>query len=117
MSNLIYVGIQGSALALDNATGTEIWRTKLKSSSFVSVALIDGRLFASSQGELFCLDPATGTVLWHNKLKGLGHGFVTLAGDGGTTTLAAMQAAQAAQQAAMAGAMVAATAGSAAASG
>jgi|CXWL01.1.fsa_nt_gi outer membrane protein assembly factor BamB len=109
MNNVIYIGIQGSVLALAVEDGREIWRTRLKSANFVSVTQLAGRLFASVAGELYCLDPATGTVLWHNKLKGLGQGFVTIAGDGGTAILAATQAAAQAQQAAMTAAMIAAT--------
>ena len=82
----LYIGIGDSVLAFDPATGEELWRTKLKSkmslSTFVSVALIHGRVFASVAGELFCFDPVTGELLWHNPLKGLGLGYVTFAGEG-----------------------------------
>lgn len=79
----LYVGIGDSVLALDPATGEEIWRTKLKKmSTFVSVALISGRVFAAVAGEVFCLHPVTGEVLWHNQMKGLGLGYVTFAGEG-----------------------------------
>jgi hypothetical protein len=76
----IYLGIRGTVVALDSATGTEIWRTPVKGADFVNVALVDGSVYASARGELFALDPATGTVLWNNKLKGLGMGLVTIAG-------------------------------------
>ena len=42
MRDMIFVGIGGYAVALDRATGSEVWRTKLKGSDFVNVA-VDGR--------------------------------------------------------------------------
>ena len=54
-TNLIFIGIHGTVLALDRATGQEVWRAKLKGSDFASV------------------------VLWQNPLKGLGVGLVTIA--------------------------------------
>ena len=69
-------------LALDRATGQEVWRTKLKG-DFVNVASLDGDLYAATAGELFCLDPATGQVRWHNPLKGMGHGLITIASPSG----------------------------------
>lgn len=78
----VCIGIQGTVLMLDATTGTEIWRAKLKGSSFVNVVVSDGRVYASARGELFALDAATGKILWNNKLKGLGTDLVTIAGGG-----------------------------------
>jgi len=72
----VYIGIRGDVLALDPATGTEIWRTSVKGASFVNVALVDDKLYAATGGEMFALDTATGQILWNNKLKGLGMGLV-----------------------------------------
>lgn len=102
--NLLIMGIGSHAVAVDPATGTEIWRTKLKSSSFVTVQEIGDRVFCGAAGELFCLDRATGHKLWHNKLKGLGTGLVAF----GAGDTAAAAGAIAAQQAAAA-ATIAAT--------
>ena len=77
---VVFIGIRGTVLALDSATGTELWRTPIKGADFVNVALVDGGLYASARGELFALDPETGFILWSNKLKGLGMGLVTIAG-------------------------------------
>lgn len=77
--SLIYVGIRNHVLALDETTGAEVWRAKLKGSDFVSLHRTPDRLLAGNRGEVFCLDPATGAVLWHNKLKGLGMGLVNFA--------------------------------------
>ena len=78
-TNLIFIGIHGTVLALARATGQEVWRAKLKGSDFASVVLLDGDLFATASGELFCLDAATGKLRWQNPLKGLGVGLVTIA--------------------------------------
>jgi len=79
---LIFAGIKGTVLALDGATGTEVWRASLKGSDFVNVALVEGDLYATTKGELFALDTATGTIKWHNPLRGLGWGIVTIATTG-----------------------------------
>ena len=76
---VVFVGIKGTALALDRATGREIWRTELKGSDFVNMVLDGGELFATTRGEVFCLDPATGRIRWNNPLKGMGWGLVTIA--------------------------------------
>jgi outer membrane protein assembly factor BamB len=80
MQNLIFIGIYGYALALDRATGEEVWRTSLKGSDFVTVALSGRDLLAASRGRLYCLEAASGTVRWQNDLKGLGYGLVSIAG-------------------------------------
>jgi outer membrane protein assembly factor BamB len=86
-SHLVYIGIKGTALALDRATGEELWRTELKGADFVNVALVDGDLFATARGELFCLDGATGNVRWRNRLEGFGLGLVSIAAADGQALL------------------------------
>ena len=86
-TNLIFIGIKGTALALDRATGQEVWRAKLKGSDFASVVLLDGDLFATASGELFCLDAATGKLRWQNPLKGLGYGLITIAASDSQQTI------------------------------
>lgn len=85
-TNVIYIGVKGSVLALDRATGTELWRTKLKG-DFVNVVLDQGQLYATTQGEIFRLDPASGRIVWNNALKGLGLGLVTIATAGSSQTI------------------------------
>ena len=82
--HVLFVGIKGSVLALDRATGTIIWKTPLAGADFVNVAIGGDDIFAATKGELFCLDSSTGEVRWHNRLKGLGLGLVTIAVPGGT---------------------------------
>lgn len=95
---LIHIGIKGHVIALDRATGTEIWRTKLsgvrmKTSDFVYLSLDGDQLYATLSGEIFCLDVASGEVRWHEQLRGLGTGLVSIvsasapASDGGPSSL------------------------------
>ena len=100
----VFIGIRGTVLAIDRATGQEIWRTALKGGDFVNVALHDGDLYAATHGELFCLDAATGNVRWHNALKGLGWGLLTIAPSGGQQTVMMRQRQQQQEAAAAAGA-------------
>ncbi len=74
LGNRLFIGVGGHAVALDPASGEEIWRTKLKTSSVATVAIVGGALYGAANGELFRLDPATGAILWKNRLKGLGMG-------------------------------------------
>jgi outer membrane protein assembly factor BamB len=76
---LVFIGIKGSVVALNRATGEQVWATRLKGSDFVNVVLQGGSLFATCCGEIFCLDPLTGVGLWHNRLKGFGTGLATIA--------------------------------------
>ena len=85
MTERLYIGTNGHVLAIDPASGVEMWRTKLMSGIFsataaqdVSVLDLGEKLFAGSNGHLFCLSAQTGEVLWHNELQGLGNNDVTL---------------------------------------
>ena len=92
----LFIGLGGHVVAIDRATGAEIWRCKLRSSSFVTIAVEPDAIYAGANGELFCIDPATGSIRWHNQLKGLGMSVVAFSGGGTTTAAAAIHAAQAA---------------------
>ncbi len=97
--DLTVIGIGGHVLALDPATGTEVWRTKLKGSDFVTVSIVGGKIYAAAGGELFCLDLSTGQVLWNNRLKGLGTGLVSLASGSEAAAAATIRKKQAARAA------------------
>jgi len=77
--NLLFIGIQGTVLALDRSSGREVWRQQLSHMGFVNVVLDGGELSAATQGKVVRLEPATGAISWTNKLAGLGHGLVTIA--------------------------------------
>jgi outer membrane protein assembly factor BamB len=82
-SDLVFIGIKGSVVALDRATGQQVWATHLKGSDFVNVIVQDEAVLASCYGEISCLDPVTGDALWHNPLKGFGRGLASIATDNG----------------------------------
>jgi outer membrane protein assembly factor BamB len=96
----LFIGVGGHAVAIDRATGAELWRRKLKTTTFCTVHFDGHNLFAAASGQLFCLDPATGEIRWHNKLPRLGMGIVAF----DATTLEVMAGAQAARAAATGGA-------------
>ena len=81
-SKFIYLGIKGAVIALNSATGQELWAKKLTGSDFVNVVLNGSDLLATTHGEVFCLDPQTGIIRWHNPLKGYGWGLVSIAAAG-----------------------------------
>lgn len=79
----MFVGIGRSVVALNRATGEQVWATRLKGYDFVNVALEGGSIVAACCGEIFCLDP----------LKGFGIGLATIAtDDGGRSGLTAVLA-------------------------
>jgi outer membrane protein assembly factor BamB len=100
----LVIGIGGHVVAVDPATGGEIWRTKVKRGEFVTVAPAGSVVFACAGGELFCLDAAGGQILWHNKLKGLGTGLISFAGSEVAVSAAQLAARRRAAMVAAAGA-------------
>jgi len=78
-SDLVFIGIKGSVIALNRTTGEQVWATRLKGYSFVNVVLDGDRILATCCGEIYCLNPLTGDGLWHNQLKGFGMGLATIA--------------------------------------
>ena len=82
-TELVFVGIGRSVVALNRATGEQVWATRIKGYDFVNVVLDGGSIFATCCGEIFCLDPLTGKVLWHNPLKGFGTGLASIATENG----------------------------------
>ena len=79
ITDLVFIGIKGSVVALNRATGAPVWVRRLKGSDFVNVVLDGETILASCYGEIFCLDALTGAALWHNPLKGFGLGLTTIA--------------------------------------
>jgi hypothetical protein len=76
---LVFIGIRGSVVALNRATGQQVWETRLKGSDFVNVILQDGAVLATCRGEVFCLNSLTGILMWQNPLRGFGTGLATIA--------------------------------------
>jgi len=91
-SDLVFVGIKGSVVALHRITGTQVWATHLKGSGFVNVVLQNDAVLATCYGEMFCLDPLTGNARWNNPLTGFGMGLATIATEpGGAAPVVAEQ--------------------------
>ena len=83
----IFLGVHGEVIALDRATGQELWHTKLAGGDFVNLLLDQDRIIATTKGKAFCVDAATGQLLWQNDLPGLGLGLISIATASGSTSL------------------------------
>ena len=109
---MIYLGIKGSVVAVDSATGSHLWARELKGGDFVNLVLDGDNLYATTHGEIFCLDARSGVIRWHDPLKGRGLGLVSIAVEGtvasGAAALAVEKRRRDQQAAAAAGAGAAA---------
>ncbi len=72
IDQLVFVGLNGYAVALDRDTGEIVWSNNDLKSGYVTLLLDGDRLVVSTGGYLFCLDPLTGKILWNNEMKGYG---------------------------------------------
>jgi len=77
IDQLVFVGLNGYAVALDRNTGEIVWSNDEMKSGHVTLLLDGDRLIVSTNGYLFCLDPLSGKVLWNNPLSGYGAGAPT----------------------------------------
>jgi outer membrane protein assembly factor BamB len=77
VDELIFVGLNGYALALHRDTGEIVWSNDQMKSGYVTLLLDGDRLICSTNGYMYCLDPLTGDILWHNPLRGYGVGAPT----------------------------------------
>ncbi|HEX2475717.1 MAG TPA: PQQ-binding-like beta-propeller repeat protein [Lacipirellulaceae bacterium] len=77
IDQLIFVGLNGYALALDRDSGEIVWSNDQMKSGYVTLLLDGDRLIVSTNGYMYCLDPLTGAIRWHNPLKGYGSGSPT----------------------------------------
>ena len=103
-ADTLYIGIGGHLVAIAASSGEELWRCKLKGSSYVTVSVRPTAVYASASGELFCVDPSSGRIRWQNRLPGLGRGVIAF-GDASSISVVAA----AVDDAAAAGAAGAAT--------
>jgi outer membrane protein assembly factor BamB len=111
IDQLIFVGLNGYAVALDRDTGEIVWSNNQMKSGYVTLLLDGDRLIVSTNGYIYCLDPLSGEILWHNPLRGYGAGApASLLSVRGRSSQAVIH--QAAAQAAATAAAGAATAGS-----
>jgi outer membrane protein assembly factor BamB len=77
VEDLIFVGLNGYAVALNCDTGEIVWSNDQMKSGYVTLLLDFDRLIVSTNGYIYCLDPLTGNIQWHNPLKGYGVGAPT----------------------------------------
>lgn len=103
----LFLGISNHVVCLNKKNGTEIWKTKLRSSTITNVYFESDRVFAYSGGHLFCLNANDGAIIWQNQLKGLGYGTCIIASEHQNSAVIANQIA--AQQTGAAASTVAAT--------
>jgi outer membrane protein assembly factor BamB len=100
LDRLVFVGLNGYAVALDRDTGHVVWSNDQMHSGYVTLLLDGDRLVVSTNGYIYCLDPLTGRILWHNPMSGYGMGaptaLVSVRGQGSPVTPAQPAAADAA---------------------
>jgi outer membrane protein assembly factor BamB len=72
IDQLVFVGLNGYALALNRDTGEIVWSNNELKSGPVTLLLDGDRLIVSTGGYMFCLNPLTGEALWSNPLTGYG---------------------------------------------
>jgi outer membrane protein assembly factor BamB len=77
IDHLVFVGLNGYALAMHRETGEIVWSNDQMKSGYVTLLLDGDRLIVSTNGYMYCLNPLTGAILWHNPLKGYGAGAPT----------------------------------------
>lgn len=77
INELVFVGLNGYAVALHRDTGEIVWSNNEMHSGFVTLLLDGDRLIVSTNGYIYCLNPLTGEILWHNPMKGYGAGAPT----------------------------------------
>src|SRR5437870_2393482 len=100
IEQLIFVGLNGYALALDRDTGEIVWSNDQLKSGYVSLLLDFDRLIVSTNGYIYCLDPLTGNIQWHNPLKGYRVGVASLISVRGQSSQTVIEQAAAAAAAA-----------------
>jgi outer membrane protein assembly factor BamB len=98
IEQLIYVGLNGYALALDRDTGEIAWSNNEMRSGYVHLLLDGDRLIVSTNGYMYCLDPLTGKTMWHNPLTGYGMGPTSLTSVRGPSSASLIQQAAASLQ-------------------
>src|SRR5438105_10741085 len=74
LEQLIFVGLNGYAAALDRDTGEIVWYNNEMKRGYVTLLLDGDRLIVSTNGYMYCLDAYTGRIRWHNPMSGYGVG-------------------------------------------
>jgi outer membrane protein assembly factor BamB len=91
IDQLVFVGLNGYAVALDRETGAVVWSNDQMRRGDVTMLLDGDRLIVSTNRYIYCLDPLTGQIVWHNPMKGYGMGaptsLVSVRGSSDTTVV------------------------------
>lgn len=77
IDQLVFIGLNGYAVALDRDSGDIVWSNDQMHSGYVTLLLDGDRLIASTNGYIYCLDPLSGAIVWHNPMSGYGSGAPT----------------------------------------
>jgi outer membrane protein assembly factor BamB len=77
VKDLIFVGLNGYAVALDRDSGEIVWSNNEMKSGYVTLLLDGSRLIVSTNGYIYCLDALTGDIMWNNPMTGYGVGAPT----------------------------------------
>ena len=77
VKDLVFVGLNGYAVALDRDSGEIVWSNNQMKSGYVTLLLDGNRLIVSTNGYIYCLDALTGEIIWHNPMTGYGVGAPT----------------------------------------
>jgi outer membrane protein assembly factor BamB len=101
----VYISCGAHVAAIDPATGTEYWRSKLPKTTYGLISLfVQGDLIiAGSYGRIYGIDRWTGEIRWTNELEGMGYYNILITSESASKGQGGMQsgvAAVAAQQAA-----------------
>ncbi len=102
MEEHVYIGIKKFVVCIDKRTGSEIWRTRVKTSQLITLVVDGPLIIAHARGVLFGLSRRDGKILWQNNLPGLGYGHCVIATEGTSSTLQTQHAATAIANAAAA---------------
>jgi outer membrane protein assembly factor BamB len=89
IDQLVFVGLNGYAVALDRDTGEIVWSLNDLPYGYITLLLDGDRLIVSTSGSIFCLDPVTGRLLWNNPVSGNGAptSLVSVRGQGSQTLI------------------------------
>ena len=79
IDQLIFVGFNGYAVALDRETGRIVWSNNELESGYVSLMLDGDRLIVSTNGYMVWLGALAGETRGNNSMKGYGFGPTSLA--------------------------------------
>lgn len=91
IDELIFIGLNGYALALHRVTGEEIWRNSEMEGGLTTLLLDEDRLIVSTDGYIYCLNPLNGRIVWENRLHGLGTGITDMTSVRGRNSHSAKQ--------------------------